>query len=93
MRFTDSLIGDDELTDSLNVLYLKIRSSDVGYPINVYGTVIVRDRLDMKCNYIFRRNRNNCQLVESEVFGIILGVKLYFPVFFGFMQIIAFTSL
>jgi hypothetical protein len=53
--------------DSANVFSIKIVSSDVGFPIHVYGTVIARDNIDLKCVYLFRRDRDHCQLILSKV--------------------------
>lgn len=59
--------------DSVNILSVKIVASDAGFPLNVYGTVIARDNLDYKCVYLFRRSRERCQSISSEVV-----VHLYF---------------
>jgi hypothetical protein len=44
---------------SVNVISLRVIQSDVGYPINVFGTVIARDEVDYKCVYLFRRDRDD----------------------------------
>nr|CAB3501653.1 unnamed protein product [Digitaria exilis] len=35
------------------------------WPLDVYGHVAVRDALDHKRNYLFRRTRGNCQTLTS----------------------------
>ncbi|XP_037456079.1 uncharacterized protein LOC119326544 [Triticum dicoccoides] len=61
-----------DVSDSVNILSVKIVSSDVGFPLKVYGTVIARDYLDFKCVYLFRRSREDYQLINSEDQSLIL---------------------
>nr|CDM87143.1 unnamed protein product [Triticum aestivum] len=53
----------------LNVICLKVRESDVGFPINVFGTVVARDSVDYRCVYLFRRDRDDPQLITSPVYA------------------------
>ncbi|GJN33692.1 hypothetical protein PR202_gb22313 [Eleusine coracana subsp. coracana] len=69
MRFTDAVYrdkGDYELCEAINIFSVKIGCSDVGFPIHVYGTVIARDSIDHKCVYLFRCDRDHCQIINSE---------------------------
>uniref|UniRef100_M8BQZ8 SKP1-like protein 4 n=1 Tax=Aegilops tauschii TaxID=37682 RepID=M8BQZ8_AEGTA len=56
----ESLVGA-----CLNIISLKVRESDVGFPINVFGTVVARDSVDYRCVYLFRRDRDDPQLITS----------------------------
>lgn len=67
MRYTDKVYEDEfGLEDSANILSVSIVSSDVGFPINVYGSVIARDSIDYKCIYLFHRHRDDCQVINLE---------------------------
>ncbi|EES15673.1 uncharacterized protein LOC8066964 [Sorghum bicolor] len=75
MRFTDAVYknkDDYELCEGLNFFSVRITTSDVGFPINVYGTVIAKDSLDKRCVYLFCRERDQCQLINSEDESLIL---------------------
>ncbi|KAL6630617.1 hypothetical protein ACP70R_028468 [Stipagrostis hirtigluma subsp. patula] len=76
MRYTDRVSEPGghqyEPCEAINIFSVKIASSDVGFPLYVYGTVIARDSIDRKCLYLFRRDRDHCQLVNSEDETLIL---------------------
>ncbi|WVZ73513.1 hypothetical protein U9M48_021812 [Paspalum notatum var. saurae] len=76
MRFTDAIFkGETVEVDSvgLNILSVKIACSDIGFPIQVYGTVVVRDSIDYKRVYLFRRDSDHCQIINSKKDGLILS--------------------
>ncbi|GJN36341.1 hypothetical protein PR202_gb25190 [Eleusine coracana subsp. coracana] len=77
MRFTDRAYNENDdpayqLCEAVNIFSMKIASSDVGFPIQVYGTVIARDSIDRRCVYLFRRDRDHAQLISSEDESLIL---------------------
>lgn len=55
---------------SINVISLRIVKAgpDYTYPVEVYGRVIVRDEVDYKCVHLFDCEKNNAQLINSEVY-------------------------
>jgi hypothetical protein len=56
-----------QLDCSINVISIKVAESDVPYPINIYDTVLARDQYDYRCVYLFKRGRDNPQLISSPV--------------------------
>lgn len=49
----------------VNVVSLKVRESDVGFPVDIFGTVVARDTVDYRCVYLFRREREDPQHISS----------------------------
>ncbi|KAF7063090.1 hypothetical protein CFC21_069621 [Triticum aestivum] len=54
------------VASSVNIVSLKVIKSDVGYPISVFGIVLARDAVDYKCVYLFKRGRDDPQLINSS---------------------------
>ncbi|KAM0897125.1 hypothetical protein ACQ4PT_022744 [Festuca glaucescens] len=56
---------DSTVESCVNVVSLKVRESDVGLPVRVFGTVVARDQVDYRCVYLFRRGKEDPQLITS----------------------------
>ncbi|KAL6853968.1 hypothetical protein ACP4OV_019997 [Aristida adscensionis] len=57
---------------SANILSIRVLNSTVCYPVNLYGSVYVRDDLERRRVYLFRRDRGNAQLVKSPEEALVL---------------------
>ncbi|KAK3136275.1 hypothetical protein QOZ80_5BG0430820 [Eleusine coracana subsp. coracana] len=53
--------------DTMEIYYVKVAqiTGKLQWPLDVYGDVAVRDNLDYKRNYLFRRSRERCQILTS----------------------------
>ncbi|XP_037481820.1 uncharacterized protein LOC119360163 [Triticum dicoccoides] len=58
--------------NSANIVSVRINSSDYGYPLNVYGTIIARDSLDHQRVYLFQRGKDDCQNISSKNDALVL---------------------
>ncbi|CAO2199568.1 unnamed protein product, partial [Urochloa humidicola] len=54
------------LDDSTNIISISVAESDVPYPFNIYGTVLARDMNDYRCVYLFKRGRDDPQLITRQ---------------------------
>lgn len=59
--------GYERLDTSFNVISIKVAESDVRYPIHIYGTVLARDKNDYRCVYLFKRGRDEPQVITRKV--------------------------
>jgi hypothetical protein len=65
-RHTDALAPS--LQCSANVLSVKVASSGAaGFPLSLYGSIIVKDALDNDGICLFRRERDDPQIITSQV--------------------------
>ncbi|KAF6982122.1 hypothetical protein CFC21_000554 [Triticum aestivum] len=69
MRYTDEKPPQDVYpVRTLQVFSVKVAAiaEELGWPLDVFGIVAARDSLDHNRNIIFRRQRDNCQTIDSE---------------------------
>jgi hypothetical protein len=52
---------------TMQVLYVKVTriTESLQWPLHVYGVIAVRDSMDHKRNFLFRRSRDQCQALAS----------------------------
>ncbi|XP_044950061.1 uncharacterized protein LOC123399740 [Hordeum vulgare subsp. vulgare] len=65
LNMIPSPIRNSIVGSCVNVITLKVKESEVGFPIKVFGTVVARDQVDYRCVYLFRRERDDPQLITS----------------------------
>lgn len=73
MHNTNRIFQDGlRMCNSANIVSVNIASSDYGYPLNVYGTIIARDSLDRQRVYLFQRAEDDCQNITSKNDALLL---------------------
>ncbi|GJN33691.1 hypothetical protein PR202_gb22312 [Eleusine coracana subsp. coracana] len=81
MRFTDALYKDKddyELCEAINIFSMKIRCSDVGFPIHVYveGTIaieVIQGNYDGQITAHNASTQNELVLYDRELYGSFTG--------------------